>query len=133
MRLCLQCGAPLHGRTDKKFCNDSCRCDFHNGKRREQEKDLRQVNRILAANWRLLSRLLRRGKTEIPQSELAALDFNFEIFTASRSRFLRQRVFWCYNCSYTVSRSGMVRIRRSECRNNAVHSEIPDAPGYARI
>lgn len=118
-RLCLQCGAPLCGRTDKKFCNDACRCDYHNGQRREREKELRRVNRILASNWRLLTQQLHLGKTEIPFADLAAMDFNFEIYTASRRRFFRRRIFWCYNCAYSVSRTGIVRIRRSECRNNA--------------
>ena len=110
-RICPQCGAAFQGRSDKRFCSDSCRCDYHNEKRRRQEKQLRQVNRILAANWRLLSQLVRLGKYAVPQAELAARDFNFGVYTATRRCFPGQRIYWCYNCSYRISRTGIVRIR----------------------
>ena len=71
-RQCPQCGAPFHGRSDKRFCSDGCRSDFHNERRRAEEKELRSVNRILSANWRLLTRLLRDGQRDIPAGELAA-------------------------------------------------------------
>ncbi|MFA6947300.1 MAG: DUF2116 family Zn-ribbon domain-containing protein, partial [Pedobacter sp.] len=29
-RECLDCGAALRGRTDKKFCDDQCRSNFNN-------------------------------------------------------------------------------------------------------
>lgn len=109
-RLCPQCGAAIHGRSDKRFCSDSCRCDYHNERRRAQEKDLRHVNRILAANWRLLSQELRLGRYAVPVAELAARDFNFEVYTASRRHFLRPPVYWCYNVAYTVDRAGIVHI-----------------------
>lgn len=117
-RQCPQCGAPFHGRSDKRFCSDGCRSDFHNERRRAQEKELRSVNRILSANWRLLMRLLRDGQRDIPAGELAARDFNFEIFTACRRHFPGRRTYWCYNCSYTVDRTGIVHIRHSKWRNN---------------
>ncbi|MBQ5435932.1 MAG: DUF2116 family Zn-ribbon domain-containing protein, partial [Bacteroidales bacterium] len=53
-RRCIRCGAPLRGRADRKFCSDACRTDYHNELRRQDEKALREVNRILAANWKIL-------------------------------------------------------------------------------
>lgn len=118
-RRCPQCGATLHGRIDKKFCSDGCRSDYHNERRREQEKELRRVNQILAANWRLLTRQLQSGQTEVPAAELAARNFNFDLYTASRRQFPGQRIYWCYNCSYRITRSGIVHICRSGYKNNA--------------
>ena len=118
-RLCPQCGAAIHGRSDKRFCSDSCRCDYHNERRRAQEKELRQVNRILAANWRLLSQLIRLGQKDIPAAELAARDFNFEVYTGCRRQLPGRRTFWCYNCAYRVSRSGIVHIWETPVENNA--------------
>lgn len=118
-RTCPQCGASFHGRSDKIFCSDSCRSDFHNERRRAQEKELRMVNRILAANWRLLMKQLRLGKPEVPVEELAAGNFNFDIYTASRRRFPGQRLFWCYNCTYRIDKAGIVHISCGEYRNNA--------------
>lgn len=111
-RTCLRCGAPLQGRIDKKFCSDDCRTDYHNEQRRKWERELRTVNRILAANWKILTRNLRLGRSVLPVEELAAQQFNFTVYTASRRRFPGRRTYWCYNCTYQVSRSGIVRIRR---------------------
>ncbi len=117
-RTCLRCGAPLHGRIDQKFCSDDCRTDYHNEQRRLREKELREVNRILSGNWRILSENLRNGRARISVPELASQNFNFQIYTATQRRFPGRRTYWCYNCAYTVSRSGIVRISETACRNN---------------
>lgn len=117
-RTCPQCGASFQGRSDKIFCSDGCRSDFHNERRRAQEKELRAVNRILASNWRLLMKQLRIGQTEVPTEELAARDFNFGIYTASRRRFPGKRLFWCYNCAYRIDKAGIVHISGGDYRNN---------------
>ena len=108
-RTCLRCGAPLHGRIDQKFCSDDCRTDYHNEQRRLREKELREVNRILSGNWRILSENLRNGRARISVPELASQNFNFQIYTATQRRFPGRRTYWCYNCAYTVSRSGIVK------------------------
>ena len=118
-RTCQRCGAPLHGRIDQKFCCDACRIDHHNEQRRLREKELRAVNRILSGNWRILSESIRSGKTRTSVAELAARNFNFQLYTATRRRFPGKRTYWCYNCEYSISRSGIVRIGESVCRNNA--------------
>jgi len=109
-RNCLRCGAPVHGRIDKKFCCDDCRTDYHNELRRKREKEFREVNRILAANWRILTDNLHDGRSRLSAAELAARNFNFQIFTASELRFPGRRTFWCYNYAYRISRSGIVHI-----------------------
>jgi predicted nucleic acid-binding Zn ribbon protein len=118
-RHCQQCGASFHGRIDKKFCSDECRADYHNGRRREREKELRQVNRILSSNWRILMQQLRLGRSEVPATELAAQNFNFNIYTATQRRFPGRRTYWCYNCTYRISQKGIVHISLGDCRNNA--------------
>ncbi len=34
---CKECGKILHGRSDKRFCNDDCRSSYHNKKRRTKK------------------------------------------------------------------------------------------------
>ncbi|MBR5019128.1 MAG: DUF2116 family Zn-ribbon domain-containing protein [Bacteroidales bacterium] len=118
-RHCLRCGAPFHGRIDKKFCSDDCRADYHNDRRRAREKELRAVNRILSSNWRILMQQQRLGRHAVPVAELAAHNFNFEIYTATRRRFPGRRIYWCYNFAYQISRRGIVHISVGDCRNNA--------------
>lgn len=118
-RRCIRCGAPLRGRSDQKYCSDSCRTDHHNEQRRRREKELHEVNRILASNWRILSGLIRQGRTRLPDSELSALHFDFGVYTATQRKFPYRRIYWCYNCTYSITRRGMVSIGESVCRNNA--------------
>ena len=109
-RKCLQCGATIQGRADKKFCCDDCRTDYHNGLRRQREKGLREINGILSQNWKILSRQLREGHKKVSVSELASRDFNFDIYTTSRKVFPGRRIFGCYNLAYRISRTGYVHI-----------------------
>jgi predicted nucleic acid-binding Zn ribbon protein len=118
-RTCIRCGKPLHGRVDKKFCSDDCRTDYHNQLRRERERDLRSINRILASNWKILTTFLRNGRSKVPVAELAGHNFNFEVYTNTRRRIPGRRTFWCYNCAYRVSRSGLVHIWEGTCQNIA--------------
>ena len=109
-RKCFWCGAPLQGRKDKKFCCDDCRTDYHNSLRRQREQGLREINCILSHNWKILSSRLRTGKRIVRVEELAADNFNFEIYTSSRQAFLHRRIYGCYNLAYRISRSGYVHI-----------------------
>ena len=109
-RHCLRCGTPFQGRIDKKFCCDDCRTDWNNERRRERDKKMREVNHILSANWKVLSDELRAGRSRRPAAELAARNFNFQIYTTQERRFPGRRTYWCYNLAYRVSWSGSVRI-----------------------
>ena len=44
---CLECGEPLQGRVDKRFCGDYCRNTYHNRSNRGASAIIRQVNRVL--------------------------------------------------------------------------------------
>lgn len=109
-QVCKRCGAALHGRTDKVFCCDECRNDWHNERRRVREKELRKVNRILACNWRILSRKVHSGKRMVRREELAAENFNFGVYTQMRRKFPGVRIYSCYNLSYRISMTGRVHI-----------------------
>lgn len=70
-KYCLNCQSQVHGRADKKFCDDQCRSAY-NFEHQDKEKDLiRQVNAILRKNRQILQTLNPSGKTTLPKSELA--------------------------------------------------------------
>ena len=118
-RICAHCGMPYEGRSDKKFCCDDCRTDYHNQRRRERDKGFRTINRILASNWKILKAQLRTGHSKLSVAELAGLNFNFEVYTNSRRLLPGRRTYWCYDCAYRISRSGTVHIWEGGCQNNA--------------
>lgn len=118
-RNCICCGKPYEGRIDKKFCCDDCRTDYHNQIRRERDRRFRTVNHILASNWKILSAALREGRNKLSVAELADRNFNFEVYTNTRRLVPGRRTYWCYDCAYRVSRSGMVHIWEGGSQNNA--------------
>ncbi len=80
-RFCLECGAPLVGRSDKKFCSDYCRNAYNNRLHRDSNAYIRKVNRRLKKNWKILKELNTTGKTKIRKSRLLDEGFDFKHFT----------------------------------------------------
>ena len=60
---CLECDEPIKGRSDKKFCNDGCRNSYNNRERRSVNNEVRNVNRALSKNYRVLLELNPNGKS----------------------------------------------------------------------
>ena len=82
-RFCLCCGLGLHGRTDKKFCDDGCRNTFNNQQNSVQNKEIRLINRILKRNRAILLGLLALEKkpTKVDRECLLLEGFNFRYMT----------------------------------------------------
>lgn len=80
-KTCLDCGEPLVGRSDKKFCNDQCRNNYNNRLNSDSSAFMRQVNTILRRNRRILSELNPKEKTVVSKEKLNGLGFNFNYHT----------------------------------------------------
>jgi predicted nucleic acid-binding Zn ribbon protein len=78
---CLDCGAFIHGRVDKKFCDDSCRINYHNQKYKAHMRGFREVESILRRNRRILAQFLHEGIQTPSEEMLEQAGFNFEYFT----------------------------------------------------
>lgn len=105
------CGETIAGRTDKMFCCDSCRSEYHNRQRRKDIRHRRRVDRALAHNWSVLRKCLREGSRTISLRMLKLRMFNPAYYTECRKRFLRPTIYSCYNYEYYTSLKGIVHIR----------------------
>ncbi len=56
-RMCRECGKTLTGRSDKVFCEDTCRVSWHNRNRQEEERIFRPVWNTLKNNYHILRRM----------------------------------------------------------------------------
>jgi hypothetical protein len=81
-KICPECGDEFKGRVDKKFCSSDCRISHHNKTNKDKNNFMRNVNRILRKNRKLLDNLNPDGKTKIHQNKLLAKGFNFNYFTS---------------------------------------------------
>lgn len=79
---CLECGEPLLGRIDKKYCSDYCRNTYNNRLNTDSKNLMRNINNKLRKNYRILSSFpLKEGKTTTTKMRLLDKGFDFEYFT----------------------------------------------------
>ncbi len=107
---CIECGAPLTGRSDKKFCSDYCRATYHNSQYRRVASEQAPVARILRRNFDILGKLYATGRHRADRESLRKLDFNTEYFTAARKGPFGRRIYSCYTYSYRFTLSGSLRL-----------------------
>lgn len=78
---CLECEEMFLGRSDKKFCSDSCRSSHNNRLNSDATNFVRNINNILRKNRRILEALNPNGKARIHKDKLMEEGFKFSYFT----------------------------------------------------
>lgn len=109
---CLECGNVItYGRTDKKFCDDTCRNRWHNRNAHDVRAVHARINGHLARNYKLLTGLLKVGITTIPLTELAIGGFQSEYYTGSARR-RGYMEYMCYELCYEIADGTVKNLRR---------------------
>ncbi len=99
-RTCLECGAPMRGRMDKKFCSDQCRSTHNNRRNSEPNKYVREVNNALRKNRRILDSLNPGGKVKVSASCLKEKGFDFRYLTSIHRGRDGGIYHYCYDQGY---------------------------------
>ncbi len=105
-RYCLECGAKLIGREDKKFCNDQCRNSYNNKLNRDDNSVMTTINRKLRKNRRILKKLNPNGKAKVRRNELEKEGFNFKYFTHVYKTKEGKVYYFCYEYGYLPLENG---------------------------
>ena len=112
---CLECGEPLVGRSDKKFCSDQCRNTYNNRKKRSENNYMRKVDGILKKNRRILDSLLPGDKHTVHKEMLLKQGFDFNFFTNIYTTKAGKVYYFCYEMGYLpLGRDFYTIVRRSE-------------------
>jgi hypothetical protein len=98
--VCLECGEPIRGRSDKKYCNDSCRNAHYNKTHRAQTNYMRKINRILSKNRGILEQLNPNETTKISKKRLLNEGFNFDYYTNTYTTKNGKTYYFCYDQGY---------------------------------
>lgn len=109
---CLECGTGLSGRTDKKFCDPTCRSNYHNSIYREQTVHLRRIDKIMKRNRRILESQFRAGRSNIHRILLVDSGFDFDYFTHLREGSGGKQYRFCYEYGYTFREEDKIEILR---------------------
>lgn len=100
-KVCVNCGRIIKGRTDKKFCDDSCRNNYNNSQKAVVTNYMRNINNALSKNRKVLEGLL--GKEEMKKQPRERLDnegFNFKYFTHIYTNKQGNIYHFCYEYGY---------------------------------
>jgi len=99
-RTCPVCGDKLTGRIDKKFCSDQCRTEYNNKHNQYSNNYIRQINRILRKNRRIMEGLNPLGKTKVHKRKLVDRGFDFKYFTSIYETTTGNTYYFCYEQGY---------------------------------
>lgn len=97
---CLDCGIPIKGRADKKFCDDQCRSNFNNKLKADDSKAVKRINSILYKNRKILAKLNPDGKVKVHKNKLEKAGFNFSYFTHQYQTVKGAVYIFCYDYGY---------------------------------
>lgn len=97
---CLECGEPIKGRSDKKFCSDYCRNAYNNKVNKESKNLIRNTNNHLKKNYKILTDLNTSGKSTIPKTRLSEQGFDFNLFTSIYTTKTGNTYFYVYDQGY---------------------------------
>ena len=99
-KVCLECGAKMKGRADKKFCSDQCRVSYNNKLNRDETAYVNNVTNILRKNRRILIELNTTGKSRVNRDKLNEKGFDFNYFTSQYVTKEGAIYHFCYEQGY---------------------------------
>lgn len=120
-RLCLECLAPVVGRSDKKFCDDYCRNNFNNLLKRESNNFMRNINNTLRKNRKILSELLAENEEtyRINFENLMKEGFLFKYHTHTYTNVKGDTYYYCYDYGYLPLDNDWFLIVKSKSTNHS--------------
>lgn len=112
---CAECGETIHGRSDKKFCNDACRNAYNNKHNSDSSNLMRNVNNKLRKNYRILAgQKFADGKCTAAKAKIASEGFDFDYFTNVKIYKNGAEYRFLYDIGYRFLETDRVLIVRKE-------------------
>lgn len=109
---CLECGEPIYGRTDKKFCDGNCRNRWHSRLRTDQNTHFKLTLGILTRNYSILENLFDMNAGSCPADVLERLGFRPEYVTHSPQKKGKHLEYRCFDFVYNMSPNKLFNLRR---------------------
>lgn len=103
-KCCMQCGSPIKGRRDKKFCDDHCRNNYYNWLHMNRTNMMRQIHQVLRKNRRILQNALETRATTngIPLAPLLEEGFLPGYHTKIQHDEKGKTYFYCYEYGFQL-------------------------------
>lgn len=111
---CRECGKPIFGRIDKKYCSDICRHAHNNRERSLSGTYVNNINAILRKNRNILASLFSPEPSKIHKDKLNERGFNFNFITQRDEANKEPAAYYCYEFGYQVTENDVYYIVRKE-------------------
>ncbi len=99
-KTCIECGTPIVGRSDKKFCSDLCRNAFNNKVNSDTNNYVRNTNNALRRNRKILEDLCPEDKNKTTRNTLLDRGFDFGLMTNIRKTQKGSTYVFVYEYGY---------------------------------
>ena len=109
---CLECGEPLYGRPDKKFCNHACKNKWHGHIRTGQRVAYNKTLNGLTRNYAILEQLFKLKSSGCPMPSLLEMGFMPELTTHQVKKKGKHLEYRCFDFMYNLSESKLFNLRR---------------------
>lgn len=101
LKQCLSCGKTIHGRADKKFCDDYCRNAYNNNLKAASSPLVRNINNALLKNRRILEATLGQEEMQkVTKEKLLQQGFQLKFITHTYTNKKGNIYFFCYEYGY---------------------------------
>lgn len=117
--ICEDCGKEIKGRSDKRFCDDTCRNNFNRKKRQAEwvsiSEEALEIIRTIKRNYQLLktSDLPEGTMTYQPVNDLLNKGFNPNYFTSTKE-IDGDLYHFCFEQGFRISDGQIFVIERKE-------------------
>jgi hypothetical protein len=121
-KVCKECGEPIKGRMDKRFCSDACRNLYHYHANNAPINYVRNVVNALKRNRRVLSELNTgpEGKTKVHRDRLLEHGFTFTYHTNTHRTKAGNTYVFCFEQGYLdLGGDWFMLVRRDEYLDRA--------------
>jgi hypothetical protein len=113
-KLCLACNKTIRGRSDKKFCNDSCRNCYNNQRKPCSTDTIRLINSVLLKNRKILMQLVREDdRKKTSREQLSLLGFVFSYYTHCYTNKKGGQYFFCYDYGWLDLNDSVLVVKSS--------------------
>lgn len=113
VRKCCVCDSKIYGRSDKVFCNTTCKNKYHSSLRKHNQSVSVQTINKLNRNYQILCLLLGEDveKFEISKLELIKLGFQFSIVSGIEVNNYELK-FSVYEFTFKIKTNQIVEVTR---------------------
>ena len=113
VRKCCVCDSKIHGRSDKVFCNTTCKNKYHSSLRKHNQSVSVQTINKLNRNYQILCLLLGEDADtfEISKLELIKLGFQFSIVSGIEINKFEIK-FSIYEFTFKVNKNQVIEVTR---------------------